>query len=89
VTGTAMQREPTRDWLDADALVAAGLATSRHSVYRSTRSGDLPEPVIVAGRHLWHRPTLERFLLDRAAARAEARAAARVALRRSGGGDAS
>lgn len=74
-----------REWLDADALVQAGVAQSRYAVYRATRVGDLPEPCVVGGRHLWNRAILERFLLDRAAARAEARAATRAALQRNVG----
>ncbi|WP_198370326.1 hypothetical protein [Roseomonas rosulenta] len=82
---TTASLPPPREWLDADALVAAGVAPSRYAVYRATRAGDLPEPAVVGGRHLWNRAVLERFLLDRAAARASARAATRAALQRNVG----
>ncbi|MBR0673509.1 hypothetical protein [Neoroseomonas soli] len=75
----------SRTWAAADDLVTAKIVTSRYGAYRAVRTGDLPEPVVISGRMLWHVPTLEKFLLDRAAARAEARAATRAALQRNVG----
>jgi hypothetical protein len=54
----------TGDWLDAHGVVALGICKSKWAVYRCVRRGQLPLPVMVAGRKLWLRRDLERFLLN-------------------------
>lgn len=37
------------------------------TIWRLAGSGDLPAPLKIGGRRLWHLPTLEQFIAERAA----------------------
>ena len=53
------------DWTDAAGLVADGIVRSKHAAFRAVKRGDLPPPVVVAGRFIWNRPALNAWLLAR------------------------
>lgn len=44
--------------------VARVLGLGERTVWRLSGSGELPAPLKIGGRRLWHRPTLEKFLSE-------------------------
>ena len=49
------------------AEVSRVTGLGERTIWRLAGSGDLPAPLKIGGRRLWHLPTLERFILEKAA----------------------
>lgn len=49
------------------AEVARRLDMGERTIWRLAGSGDLPAPLKIGGRRLWHLPTLEQFIAKQAA----------------------
>ena len=48
--------------------VATLLGIGTRTVWRLAGCGEIPAPIAIGGRRLWHRPTLEAFISEKAAA---------------------
>ena len=49
------------------AEVSRVTGLGERTIWRLAGSGDLPAPLKIGGRRLWHLPTLEQFIADQAA----------------------